>query len=123
MTIVPPLPVVLYAVSATYFAGVMVRLMLTLTPVVCILAAIGFSQLFELYLKDEDSDKNKDGAGGDSEDENSDEHNHKLYDKVKHLFFMKVLLTLNEVNFYGLPRFSLFREWYQFFVTATGEER
>ena len=71
--------------SATYFAGVMVRLMLTLTPVVCILAAIAFSQLFELYLKDEDSDKNKDGAGGDSEDENSDEHNHKMYDKVRYL--------------------------------------
>ena len=33
--------IILYAVSAVYFAGVMVRLMLTLTPCVCILAAIG----------------------------------------------------------------------------------
>lgn len=43
--------VVLYAVSAVYFAGVMVRLMLTLTPVVCVLSAIAFSKLLELYLK------------------------------------------------------------------------
>merc|ERR1719228_2010020 len=46
--------IVLYAVSAVYFAGVMVRLMLTLTPCVCILAAIAFSTLFERYLKEED---------------------------------------------------------------------
>lgn len=43
--------VVLYAVSAVYFAGVMVRLMLTLTPVVCVLSAVAFSRLLELYLK------------------------------------------------------------------------
>ena len=43
--------VVLYAVSAVYFAGVMVRLMLTLTPVVCVLSAIAFSRLLEFYLK------------------------------------------------------------------------
>lgn len=43
--------IVLYAISAVYFAGVMVRLMLTLTPCVCILAAIAFSKLFELYLR------------------------------------------------------------------------
>merc|ERR1719447_660979 len=46
--------IVLYAVSAVYFAGVMVRLMLTLTPCVCVLAAIAFSTLFERYLKEED---------------------------------------------------------------------
>jgi len=46
--------IILYAVSAVYFAGVMVRLMLTLTPCVCILAAIAFSTLFEKYLKEED---------------------------------------------------------------------
>ena len=47
--------IVLYAVSAVYFAGVMVRLMLTLTPCVCVLAAIAFSTLFERYLKEEDT--------------------------------------------------------------------
>ena len=36
--------IVLYAVSAVYFAGVMVRLMLTLTPCVCVLSAIAFSR-------------------------------------------------------------------------------
>ncbi|XP_051728235.1 dolichyl-diphosphooligosaccharide--protein glycosyltransferase subunit STT3B-like [Ctenopharyngodon idella] len=45
--------VVLYAVSAVYFAGVMVRLMLTLTPVVCVLSAVAFSSVFERYLSDD----------------------------------------------------------------------
>uniref|UniRef100_A0A8C1CST4 dolichyl-diphosphooligosaccharide--protein glycotransferase n=1 Tax=Cyprinus carpio carpio TaxID=630221 RepID=A0A8C1CST4_CYPCA len=45
--------VVLYGISAVYFAGVMVRLMLTLTPVVCVLSAVCFSSVFERYLSDE----------------------------------------------------------------------
>lgn len=44
---------VLYATSAIYFAGVMVRLMLTLTPIVCVFAAIAFSHTFENYLVDD----------------------------------------------------------------------
>jgi dolichyl-diphosphooligosaccharide--protein glycosyltransferase len=47
--------IVLYALFASYFAGVMVRLILTLTPCVCILSAIAFSSLFEIYLKDEEN--------------------------------------------------------------------
>lgn len=39
----------------------MVRLMLTLTPVVCILAGIAFSNIFEKYLIDEECKKNVDG--------------------------------------------------------------
>ncbi|TDL26694.1 glycosyltransferase family 66 protein [Rickenella mellea] len=42
--------VVIYAVMASYFAGVMVRLMLTLTPVVCVASAIAFSSLLERYI-------------------------------------------------------------------------
>lgn len=42
--------VVLYAVTASYFAGVMVRLMLTLTPVVCVLASIAFSVTLDNYI-------------------------------------------------------------------------
>jgi len=42
--------ILLYAVFASYFAGVMVRLMLTLTPVVCILSAIALSVIMERYL-------------------------------------------------------------------------
>lgn len=42
--------VVIYAVLASYFAGVMVRLMLTLTPVVCIAAALAISSILDTYL-------------------------------------------------------------------------
>lgn len=42
--------VVIYAVLASYFAGVMVRLMLTLTPIVCVASAIAFSQILDTYL-------------------------------------------------------------------------
>ncbi|WPG97835.1 Dolichyl-diphosphooligosaccharide--protein glycosyltransferase subunit stt3 [Acrodontium crateriforme] len=42
--------VVIYAVLASYFAGVMVRLMLTLTPVVCIAAAMALSQILDTFL-------------------------------------------------------------------------
>ena len=45
--------IALYAITASYFAGVMVRLMLTLTPVVCILAAIAFSEVFSYCLQDD----------------------------------------------------------------------
>uniref|UniRef100_A0A060TJV2 Dolichyl-diphosphooligosaccharide--protein glycosyltransferase subunit STT3 n=1 Tax=Blastobotrys adeninivorans TaxID=409370 RepID=A0A060TJV2_BLAAD len=41
--------IVVYAVMASYFAGVMVRLMLTLTPVVCVAAAIAVSCLLDVY--------------------------------------------------------------------------
>ncbi|KAJ7089753.1 oligosaccharyl transferase STT3 subunit [Mycena belliarum] len=42
--------VIIYAVMASYFAGVMVRLMLTLTPVVCVASAVAFSSLLDTYL-------------------------------------------------------------------------
>lgn len=42
--------VVIYAVLASYFAGVMVRLMLTLTPVVCVAAAMAMSNILDTYL-------------------------------------------------------------------------
>ncbi|GIZ39002.1 hypothetical protein CKM354_000239500 [Cercospora kikuchii] len=42
--------VVIYAVLASYFAGVMVRLMLTLTPIVCVSAAIALSQILDTFL-------------------------------------------------------------------------
>ncbi|KZO92856.1 glycosyltransferase family 66 protein [Calocera viscosa TUFC12733] len=46
--------VIIYAVMASYFAGVMVRLMLTLTPVVCMAAAIALSSLLDTYLSVEE---------------------------------------------------------------------
>ncbi|KAL1957995.1 hypothetical protein VTO42DRAFT_5207 [Malbranchea cinnamomea] len=43
--------VIIYAVLASYFAGVMVRLMLTLTPVVCVAAAMVLSRILDIFLK------------------------------------------------------------------------
>ncbi|CAE7159212.1 unnamed protein product [Rhizoctonia solani] len=48
--------VVIYAVVASYFAGVMVRLMLTLTPCVCVSAAIAVSTLLDTYVDPEEPD-------------------------------------------------------------------
>lgn len=42
--------VIIYGVLCSYFAGVMVRLMLTLTPIICVSAAIALSKLFDIYL-------------------------------------------------------------------------
>lgn len=42
--------VVIYGVLASYFAGVMVRLMLTLTPIVCVAAALALSQIIDNYV-------------------------------------------------------------------------
>lgn len=42
--------IIVYAVLASYFAGVMVRLMLTLTPCVVVAAAIATSNLLDTYL-------------------------------------------------------------------------
>ncbi|KAL9085370.1 MAG: hypothetical protein Q9165_007661 [Trypethelium subeluteriae] len=41
--------VIIYAVLASYFAGVMVRLMLTLTPIVCVAAAMALSQILDSF--------------------------------------------------------------------------
>ncbi|KAL2814797.1 Oligosaccharyl transferase STT3 subunit-domain-containing protein [Aspergillus granulosus] len=43
--------VIIYSVLASYFAGVMVRLMLTLTPIVCVAAALVLSYILDTYLK------------------------------------------------------------------------
>ncbi|KAH0952341.1 hypothetical protein HN011_006609 [Eciton burchellii] len=84
--------VILYAISAVYFAGVMVRLMLTLTPVVCILAGVAFSRLIELYLKEEDRDGNE-RNGSESNEESEEERERSpgraLYDKAGKLRRMK----------------------------------
>lgn len=42
--------VIAYSVLCSYFAGVMVRLMLTLTPIICVCAAVTVSKLFDEYL-------------------------------------------------------------------------
>ncbi|EPY53141.1 oligosaccharyltransferase subunit Stt3 [Schizosaccharomyces cryophilus OY26] len=42
--------IIIYAVMGTYFCGVMVRLILTLTPCVCIAAAVAISTLIDTYV-------------------------------------------------------------------------
>lgn len=43
--------VIIYAVVASYFAGVMIRLLLTLTPIVCVAAAVALSTLLDTYME------------------------------------------------------------------------
>ena len=73
--------VVLYAVSAVYFAGVMVRLMLTLTPVVCVLSAIAFSATFDIYL--DDKEKLSDGKKEESVNTSKKSNDHDTGKKKK----------------------------------------
>ncbi|TEB08900.1 oligosaccharyl transferase STT3 subunit [Coprinellus micaceus] len=54
--------VIIYAVLSSYFAGVMVRLMLTLTPVVCVSAAIALSSLLDVYLNPVEPDEEQDAV-------------------------------------------------------------
>lgn len=62
--------VVIYAVLASYFAGVMVRLMLTLTPVVCVAAALALSYILDTYLSSSSPSQDKEAkpasSGADS---------------------------------------------------------
>lgn len=84
--------VILYAISAVYFAGVMVRLMLTLTPVVCMLAGVAFSDLLELFFKEEDNERNdrsNNGSEEESEEERERSPGRALYDKAGKLRRMK----------------------------------
>jgi len=73
--------VALYAISAVYFAGVMVRLMLTLTPVVCMLSAVAFSSVFEHYLGDDT--KRESPPAEESSDDDDRRNSGNLYDKVR----------------------------------------
>jgi dolichyl-diphosphooligosaccharide--protein glycosyltransferase len=61
--------VITYSVLCSYFAGVMVRLMLTLTPIICVAAAVAISKLFDVYLDfseflQPDSNKNNTAKAG-----------------------------------------------------------
>ncbi|XP_035775092.1 dolichyl-diphosphooligosaccharide--protein glycosyltransferase subunit STT3B-like [Anopheles albimanus] len=74
--------VVLYAISAVYFAGVMVRLMLTLTPVVCILAGVAFSGLLEVFLKEDNAAGVKEGAVEGEQEQDAGGEKKQMYDKA-----------------------------------------
>lgn len=75
--------VTLYAITASYFAGVMVRLMLTFTPVVCVLSAIAFSECFSgclFEVRETKSSRIKDDDR--SHNSNSNENKRNMYDKA-----------------------------------------
>ncbi|KAL9086735.1 MAG: hypothetical protein Q9159_004030 [Coniocarpon cinnabarinum] len=55
--------VVIYAVLASYFAGVMVRLMLTLTPVVCVSAAMAISYILDSFMRSANPTPSKQSNG------------------------------------------------------------
>ena len=57
--------IIIYSVLSAYFAGVMVRLMLVITPIVCVAAAIAFSNLLETFIDpvEPDSDNASSAAG------------------------------------------------------------
>lgn len=59
--------IIIYGLFSAYFAGVMVRLILTLTPVMCIAGAIALSKLFDVYMDITELFKSSDAAA-DSED-------------------------------------------------------
>merc|ERR1712093_16476 len=59
--------VILYSLVAAYFAGVMVRLMLTLTPVVCLAAAMVIGKLYDTSLDPVLPSTTGNGAAEDSE--------------------------------------------------------
>merc|ERR1712013_34885 len=66
--------IILYGVFSVYFAGVMVRLMLVLAPVMCILGGIAVSSSLSTYMKYLDADKtgsqvqSKQQGGGGNQD-------------------------------------------------------
>ncbi|XP_046667860.1 dolichyl-diphosphooligosaccharide--protein glycosyltransferase subunit STT3A [Homalodisca vitripennis] len=51
---------ILYGVTSIYFAGVMVRLMLVLAPVMCILSGVAVSSMLTTYMKQVDPSKSVD---------------------------------------------------------------
>uniref|UniRef100_A0A8D8YHB3 Dolichyl-diphosphooligosaccharide--protein glycosyltransferase subunit STT3A n=1 Tax=Cacopsylla melanoneura TaxID=428564 RepID=A0A8D8YHB3_9HEMI len=62
---------ILYGVTSIYFAGVMVRLMLVLAPVMCILSGIAVSQLLSKYMRELHSTSSVNLANG-----KPDHHHH-----------------------------------------------
>ncbi|CAG5126051.1 unnamed protein product [Candidula unifasciata] len=51
--------IIMYGVTSIYFAGVMVRLMLVLAPVMCVLGGIGMSAVLTTYMKNLDNPMKK----------------------------------------------------------------
>ena len=52
--------IIMYGVTSIYFAGVMVRLMLVLAPVMCILSGIGISAILCIYARNAEPESKED---------------------------------------------------------------
>ena len=63
--------VIIYALVASYFAGVMVRLMLTLTPIVCVSAAVALSSVLDTYIDPLQPDLSEDKGDGTKKDKST----------------------------------------------------
>ena len=87
--------VILYSVVASYFAGVMVRLMLTLTPVVCVAAAIAFSSLLDAYIDPVEPTATSDDAPGDESTSQDSAKKAKKAPPPQPIGFMEFLSTLS----------------------------
>lgn len=96
----------------------MVRLMLTLTPVVCILSAVAFSECFTYCLQDDDNEKKssrRHPSGAEpvsASEESADEApgivtekkiQKNLYDKVSSRLFKSYENVLNVYDFFPRP--------------------
>jgi len=68
--------IIMYGVTSIYFAGVMVRLMLVLAPVMCILSGIGVSSTLTTYMK------NLDVAHKDKKANKKPDHNYPVKNEI-----------------------------------------
>jgi len=58
--------IIMYGMTSIYFAGVMVRLMLVLAPVMCVLSGIGISSVLTTYMRNLDINQTKKNVSGTS---------------------------------------------------------
>jgi dolichyl-diphosphooligosaccharide--protein glycosyltransferase len=73
--------IILYGITSIYFAGVMVRLMLVLAPVMCILSAIAVSHLLSKYIKNVDTSTVSGGSGDNKGQARDTSKKYKKYDQ------------------------------------------
>ena len=92
--------IIIYSVLCSYFAGVMVRLMLTLTPVICVAAAIALSKLFDVYLDIVDLFTEKVGK---YDDDVSDESKSSTKNQVPNFQLLDICQSFGFTDIYILP--------------------
>ena len=81
--------IILYGMTSIYFAGVMVRLMLVLAPVMCILSGIGISSVLVTYMKNLDSSK------GEKKSKKSEENYPKKSEFASLVVFFMTFILVN----------------------------